>query len=129
MRTIKQFSETLAALLVGARSTGEAVSYKDLEELSLLFAGLSLDTLVSTNSSQLLSLFSITGELDVNKTYASARLIHQLSEQESSEQQAGILKLKALELLTEIKNQQGEYINEEHQTLTESLESTIKLSL
>ena len=128
MRTIKQFSETLAALLVGSRATGEAVSYKDLEELSLLFSGLSLDTLVATNSSQLLSLFSITGELDVNKTYASARLMHQLSEQESSEQQAAIFKQKALELLTEIKNQQGEYLNEEHQTLTESLQASTAVS-
>ena len=97
MRTIKQFSEMLAALVFGARTKGEDIAFSDLEELSLSFAGLSLDTLLAVSNSQLLSLFSATGELDVNKVYVSARLIHQLAEQERSEAEASVLKQRALD--------------------------------
>jgi len=126
MRMIQQFSEMLAALLFNARSTGEPVSYKDLNELSSSFTGLTLDTLRTMNSSQLISLFSITGQLDINKTYASACLIHQLSKQESSEQNKAVQENLALELLVEIKNQLGEYLNDEHKTLVEDLQANQK---
>ena len=119
-RTIKQFSEMLAALLFGARAKGQDVTYSDLEELSLSFTGLTLDTLVTLSSSQLVSLFSVAG-LDINKVYASARLLHQLSEQERSEEKAALLSQKALRLLEKVHQRLGGYLNEEHETLTQSL--------
>ena len=119
-RTIKQFSEMLAALLFGARAKGQDVTYSDLEELSLSFTGLTLDTLVTLSSSQLVSLFSVAG-LDINKVYASARLLHQLSEQERSEEKAALLNQKALRLLEKVHQRLGGYLNEEHETLTQSL--------
>ena len=119
-RTIKQFSEMLAALLFGARAKGQDVTYSDLEELSLSFTGLTLDTLVTLSSSQLVNLFSVAG-LDINKVYASARLLHQLSEQERSEEKAALLNQKALRLLEKVHQRLGGYLNEEHETLTQSL--------
>ena len=119
-RTIKQFSDMLAALLFGARAKGQDVTYSDLEELSLSFTGLTLDTLVTLSSSQLVSLFSVAG-LDINKVYASARLLHQLSEQERSEEKAALLNQKALRLLEKVHQRLGGYLNEEHETLTQSL--------
>ncbi len=119
-RTIKQFSEMLAALLFGARAKGQDVTYSDLEELSLSFTGLTLDTLVTLSSSQLVSLFSVAG-LDINKVYASARLLHQLSKQERSEEKAALLNQKALRLLEKVHQRLGGYLNEEHEMLTQSL--------
>lgn len=127
MRTIKQFAEMLAALVFNARSNDDEVSYSDLEELSTSFSGLTLDTLTSMNSSQLLGLFSITGELDINKSYASACLLHQLSKQESSEQDAIRQKNITLELLIAIKEHLGDYLNDEHQALMEELQNDTSL--
>jgi len=129
MRTIKQFAETLAALVFNARSNDDEVSYSDLEELSTSFSGLTLDTLTSMNSSQLIGLFSITGELDINKTYASACLLHQLSKQESSEEDSISQKHTALDLLIAIKEKLGEYLNDEHQVLVEELQADPALVL
>ncbi len=123
MRTIKQFSEMLAALLFGARARGQELTFSDLEELSLSFTGLTLDTLVALNGSQLVSLFSVAG-LDINKVYVSARLLHQLGEQERSEEKASALKQKALRLLEVVYQRLGGYLNEEHETLTQSLRDT-----
>ena len=120
MRTIKQFSEMLAALLFGARVKGEDVAFSDLEELSLTFTGLTLDMLTALGSSQLLSLFSVTGELDINKTYASARLLHQLADQET-EANATALNRKALALLLKVYWELGGYLNDEHESLTQTL--------
>ncbi len=127
MRTIKQFSEMLAALLFNARSTGEEVSYDDLNELSSSFTGLSLDALLTMSSAQLLALFSLTGQLDINKAYASACLIHQTSMQEGSSHNQSLQKATALDLLLEIKNQLGDYLNEEHKNLTISLTAELQV--
>lgn len=127
MRTIKQFAETLAALVFNARSNDDDVSYSDLEELSTAFTGLTLDTLLSMSSAQLIALFSITGELDINKSYAGACLLHQLSKQESSEDDALKQKHTTLDLLTAIKETLGEYLNDEHQALSEELQADLAL--
>lgn len=122
MRTIQQFSEMLAALLFDANTAGEEVTYKELDKLSSSFTGMGLDTLSSISGPQLIALFSIAGDLDVNKCYASARLIHQLAEQDSDEDEKLKLKAKSLDLLIEVREQLGEYLNDEHQALTEELE-------
>ena len=110
----------LAALLFGARAKGEEVTFSDLEELSLSFTGLTLNTLTNLSSSQLVSLFSVAG-LDINKVYVSARLLHQLGEQERSEEKAALLNQKALRLLEVVYQRLGGYLNEEHETLTQRL--------
>ncbi len=124
MRTVKQFSEMLAALLFGARAKGRDISFGDLDELSLSFTGLSLNTLTSLSSAQIISFFSVTG-LDVNKVYASATLLHQLAEQESSAEKATVSRRKALALLLEVHRRLGDYLNEEHETLTRTLNSQL----
>ncbi len=121
MRTIKQFSEMLAALLFGARDRGQDVAFNDLDELSLSFTGITLDTLLAFSSSQIINLFSVTGEMDINKVYVSARLLHQLAEQESSEEGAVVLKSKVLDLLSEVYGELGGYLNDEHEALAQSL--------
>ena len=122
MRTVKQFSEMLAALLFGAKAKGGTLSFGDLDELSLTFTGLTLDTLTALSSSQIIRLFSVNG-LDVNKVYASARVLHQLAEQEGSAERTVVLKQKALDLLLEVHRRLGGYLNEEHETLIHTLQS------
>jgi hypothetical protein len=125
MRTIKQFSEMLVALLFGARARGQEVTFDDLDELSLAFTGLTLDTLTRLDSSQIINLFSVTGELDINKVYVSARLLYQLAEQEGSAEKATGQKRKALDLSLEVYQRLGEYLNEEHEALTQSLKNAL----
>lgn len=124
MRTIKQFSEMLAALLFDTRAAGEDVAYKDLDKLSSSFTGFALDALIAMPSSQILTLFSITGQLDINKSYASACLLHQLAKQESSEETKTMLNDKALDLLLEVKTQLGEFLNDEHEALIDGLQAS-----
>ena len=125
-RTIEQFAQMLARLLFGARSAGQTITFGDLEELSLTFTGLTLDTLSSLGTSQLLGLYAVTGELDINKVYISARLLHQLAEQEGSPPRALALRGKALALLSEIHEQLGGYLNEEHEALMTRLEDGLQ---
>lgn len=121
MKTIQQFAEMLAALLFGARAKDQYIAFNDLNELSLTFTGLSLGTLTSLSTPQILSLYSVMEELDVNKVYVSARLIYQLAEQDSNKERALPLKDKALDLLLEVYERLGGYLNEEHESLTQNL--------
>ena len=125
MRTIKQFSEMLAALLFGARTKGQEVTFNDLEELSLTFTGLSLKTLMALPTSQLLNLFSVTGALDIEKVYVSARLLYQLAEQEGDTERALALKKKARDLLLRVFQVFGGYLNEEHEALVKELQEDL----
>lgn len=126
MRTIQQFAELLSALLFGARSKDQYITFNDLNELSLTFTGLSLGTLTSLSTQQILSLYSVMEELDINKVYVSARLLHQLAEQDSDEERAFPLKNKALDLLLEIHDKLDGYLNEDHESLTQSLKNTLE---
>ena len=125
MRTIKQFSEMLAALLLGARAKGQEVTFNDLEELSLTFTGLSLETLIALGPQQLCNLYSATGTLDIDKVYISARLLYQLSEQEGEASRALALKEKALKLLLEVHRVFGDFLNDEHEALVSELQTTL----
>ena len=125
MRTIKQFSEMLAALLFGARAEGRVVTFNDLEELSLSFTGLSLETVTTLGMSQLLSLYSVTGTLDINKAYVSARLLCQLAEQEGDTERAAALREKALNLLLRVYAVLGNFLNDEHERLTRELQEVL----
>ena len=116
-RTIKQFAKMLAALLFDTRSTGQTVTFNDLDDLSITFTGLTLDTLTALDTPQLLSLYAVTGELDINKVYISARLLHQLAQQETDAVRAKTLRQKALALLHEVEGALGGYLNEDHKTL------------
>ena len=130
MRAIKQFSEMLAALLFGARDKGENITFSELEELSFSFTGISLDTLLTLSSSQIVHLFSVTGEMDSNKVYVSARLLYQLAEQESSEEREGMLRRKAEDLLLAVYRELGGYLNDEHEALDSSASrETLKASV
>ncbi len=60
-------------------------------------------------------------ELDVNKVYVSARLIYQLAEQDGNKERALPLKDKALDLLLEVYERLGGYLNEKHESLTWNL--------
>lgn len=127
MRTIRQFSQVLAALLFGKRDAGQAVTFNDLDELSLNFTGLSLDFLQSLPTDQVLSLFAATGDLDVDKVYVTAALLHQLAEQEPQASARRLeLSKKALRLLSEIRYRLGDYLNEEHESLTETMGSFVE---
>lgn len=128
MRTIKQFSEMLAALLFGARASGQEVTFDDLEELSLTFTGLSLATLTALRTPQLLNLFSVTGSLDVEKVYVSARLLYQLAEQEGDAARAHSLKRKALDLLLRVFQVLKGYLNDEHEALVRELQEGLEAS-
>ena len=119
MRTIKQFSEMLASILFGVRSRGEELSLVDLEELSVSFSGFSLPGLIKMDSAQLISLFSVTGDLDVNKAYSSAMLLHTLAKQE--DENALMLKPKALDLFVAVYDRLGNYLNGEHEDIVVSL--------
>ena len=118
-RTIKQFSDMLAAILFGTHATGQTDSYDALNELSLDFTGLGLDVLTSVNVRQLLNLYSLNGELDVNKVYVSGRLLYQLAEQDPAVAQS--YRAKALELFVRASGQAGGFLNEEHKTITDEL--------
>ena len=124
MRTIKQFSEMLAALLFGARAKGQ-VTFNDLEELSLTFTGLSLETLIALGPQQLRNLYSATGTLDIDKVYISARLLYQLSEQEGEAARALALREKALKLLLEVHRVFGDFLNNEHEALVSELQTKL----
>ena len=119
-RAIKRFSEMLAALL-GARDKGENITFSELEELSFSFTGISLDTLLTLSSSQIVYLFSLTGEMDNNKVYVSARLLYQLAEQENSEEREGVLRRKVADLLLAVYRELGGYLNDEHEVLAQRL--------
>ncbi len=125
-RTIQQFAETLAALLFGVRSKGQDITFNDLNELSLTFTGLSLDTLAPLSTQQILSLYSVTGELDIDKVYVSARLLYQLAEQESDKEKTLFLKNKVLDLLLEVYEKLGEYLNEDHKSFTQNLKDDLE---
>lgn len=120
-RTIRQFSQMLAALLFGARDSGQEVAFSDFDELSVSFTGISLDTLLTFSSSQIINLFSVTGEMDIDKVYVTARLLHQLAEKESSEEGAAVLKRKVLDLLSEVHRELSGYLNDEHESLARRL--------
>ncbi len=123
MRTIRQFSEMLAALLFGARAKGQEVAFSDLQELSLTFTGLNLETLTAFSAPQLINLYSVTGGLDINKVYVSARLLYQLAEEDRSETTA--LREKALALLLETHRALGGFLNDEHEALVRELQNDL----
>ena len=125
MRTIKQFSEMLAALLFGARARGQEVTFNDLEELNLTFTGLSLETLIALGPQQLRNLYAATGTLDIDKVYISARLLYQLSEQEGEAARALALKEKALKLLLEVHRVFGDFLSDEHEVLVSELQAAL----
>jgi len=127
MRTIKQFSEMLAALLFGKRAAGQVVNFSELDELSLSFTGLSLGFLKNLSAEQILSLYAATGELDIDKVYVTARLLYTLAEQEpeTSAYRLGASK-KVLRLLTEIHEQLGDFLDEEHASLIKKLGDLLK---
>ena len=125
MRTIQQFSEMLAAILFGARTSGQEVKFQDLQELSLTFTGLTLETLTALGTPQLLNLYSVTGELDINKVYASARLLHQLALGEGETQRALALEKKSLALLLKAYQALGGFLNDEHESLTAELQAKL----
>ena len=124
-RTLKQFADTLAALL-GARVRGEPPSFGELDELSWSFTGLGLKTLLSLSAPQLLQLFSVGGELDVNKAYISAQLLCQLARDDASQDSAKLHR-EALQLLNAVSLHLGDYLNEEHRRLSEELESELSV--
>ncbi len=103
MRTIKQFSEMLAAILFGVRSRGDELSLDDIEELSVSFTGFSLSSLMKMDSTQLIALFSVKGDLDINKTYSSAILLHTLAKQNHA--MTLLLNKKALKLFEAVHKQ------------------------
>lgn len=109
----------LVALLFGARDGGQ-VAFSDLDELSVSFTGISLDTLLTLESSQIVNLFSLTGEMDVDKVYVSARLLHQLAEESSGEGSAA-LRRRVLDLLSDVYRELGEHLNDEHEALAQRL--------
>lgn len=109
----------LAAILFGTHATEQTDTYDALNELSLDFTGLGLDMLASVSVPQLLSLYALSGELDVNKVYVSGRLLYQLAEQETSPDAAQTYKAKALELF--LTSGQGGFINDEHEVMTQKL--------
>ena len=123
MRTIKQFSEMLAAILFGA--TNGQVTLDDLEELSVTFTGLSLGTLTALGTPQLLTLYSVIGTLDIDKAYVSARLLYQLAEQEGEASRALMLKEKALALSLEVRRVLGGFLNDEHESLVQELQVSV----
>ena len=126
MRMIRQFAEMLAALLFGKRSKGQDITFEELNELSLSFTGLSLHLLITLDSTQILNLYSAGGKVDITKAYVSARLFCQLAEQERSGERTLLLKSKALDLLNEVHQQLDGYLNEEHESLTQSLRDVLK---
>lgn len=87
-------------------------------------------TPIALDTSQILRLYSATGNLDVTKTYISARLLCQLAEQESAAERALPLKDRALDLLFEVHEELNGYLNEEHESLMQILRSDLeRLSL
>lgn len=111
----------LAALLFGARAEGQAITFNDLNDLSLTFVGLNLDVLTVLSAPQLVSLHSATGTLDITKVYISARLLYELAEGECDAERALPLRNRALSLLLAVHDELNGYLNEEHETLTNRL--------
>ena len=118
MRIVQQFSKALAALLQRTTTLDREPTFEELDGLSTSFAGFDLVTLCSLDTDQILRLYSITGTLDVEKAYVSGVLLYRLARHDGDETTAQ----KALRVLSEVKREYGEPINEQHEALIEELE-------
>lgn len=123
-RTIRQFARMLAALIKRRGS----VTFDDLNDLSLDFTGLDLGLLRSLGTGQLISLFTVAGEVNVEKLYIAATLLYQLAQIVPDEARVK-LESRVLELLIRVRGEFGDYLNAEHEVLIEQLASHLEVDI
>jgi hypothetical protein len=117
LRMVREFA-TFLARIVRSKEEGQVErTIADIDQTARTYVGLGLDALEALPIEQLTIMLSIGGSLDVNRAYATGRLLAERADvaaRVGSDDLAASLRAKALRLLADAALAFGEYLNEEH---------------
>ncbi len=126
LRMVREFSTFLARIVRPKDGGREERSIADLDQAAHTFVGLGLDVLEALPAQQLTMMLSIGGSLDVNRAYATGRLLEERAEMAArtgNEDLAASLRTNALQMLVDAALAFGAYLNDAHRdavrTITE----------
>lgn len=117
LRMVREFATFLARIVRSKEAGHEERTIADLDQAARTFVGLGLDVLEALPVDQATMMLSIGGALDVNRAYATGRLLEEradMAERAGNRELATSLRAKALRLLADAARAFGAYLNEAH---------------
>lgn len=117
LRMVRELSTFLARIVRPNDGGHEERSIADLDQAARTFVGLGLDVLEALPAEQATMMLSIGGSLDVNRAYATGRLLEERAEMASragNEELAASLRANALQMLADAALAFGAYLNDAH---------------
>lgn len=117
LRMVREFATFLARIVRSKDGGRDEQTIADIDQAARTYVGMGLDLLEALPVEQLTMMLSIGGALDVNRAYATGRLLAERADMAGrvgNDDLADSLRAKALRLLVDAALAFGEYLNEEH---------------
>lgn len=117
LRMVREFATFLARIVRSKDGRQEEHTIADIDQAARTYVGMGLDLLEALPSEQLTLMLSIGGTLDVNRAYATGRLLAERADMAGrvgNDDLADALRAKALQLLVDAALAFEEYLNDEH---------------